>query len=160
LRATSHRDGQSRIASAKVGSSIDQRPAVCHRDLLAPPTPGIYRFFDRQSVGRHMPPQPIDSRFPAAVQELWAELSTEVTWIHGRWIIYRQLFGTNKERVDLLNESAGTASWILQDLLLNDVQLSISKLSDPAGDVNRRNRLALRWGGRPSEQFRASSDEV
>jgi hypothetical protein len=96
-----------------------------------------------KSVGRHMPPQPIDCRFPAAVQELWTELSTEVTWIHGRWIIYRRLFGTNKERVDLLNESAGTVSWILQDLLLNDVQLSISKLADPADDRNRRN-LSLR----------------
>jgi hypothetical protein len=61
---------------------------------------------------------------------------------------------------NLLNESAGTVSWVLQDLLLNDVKLSISKLADPAGDGNRRNRLALRWGGRPSEQFRASSDEV
>jgi AbiU2 len=87
--------------------------------------------------------QPIDSRFPCAVQELWAELSTEVTWLHGRWIIYRQLFGTNKERVDLLNESAGMVSWILQDLLLKDVQLSISRLADRAGKGNRRN-LSLR----------------
>jgi hypothetical protein len=88
-------------------------------------------------------PQPIDSRFPLAIQELWAELLTEVVWVHGRWIIYRQLFGTNEERVNLLNEAAGTVTWILQHLLLDDVQLSISKIGDPAGDGKRRN-LTLR----------------
>jgi hypothetical protein len=88
-------------------------------------------------------PQPINPRFPSAVQELWAELSADVVWLHGRWIIYRQLFGTNKERVDLLNESAGTVTWILQNLLLDDVQLAISKIGDPAGAGKTRN-LTLR----------------
>ncbi|MGJ0490378.1 hypothetical protein [Methylobacter sp.] len=88
-------------------------------------------------------PQPLDSRFPKAVRELWASLSADVVWLHGRWIIYRQLFGTNKERVELLNESAGTVTWILQNLLLHDVQLSLSKIGDPAGGGGRQN-LTLR----------------
>lgn len=88
-------------------------------------------------------PNPVDPRFPAPIQELWAELSSDVVWLHGRWIIYRQLFGTNKARVDLLNESAGTVTWILQSLLLHDVQLALSKIGDPAGTGNRTN-LTLR----------------
>jgi hypothetical protein len=84
-------------------------------------------------------PQPLDPRFPSSVQELWAELSVDVVWLHGRWIVYRQLFGTKKERIDLLNESAGTVTWILQNLLLDDVQLELSKIGDPAGAGSRTN---------------------
>jgi hypothetical protein len=88
-------------------------------------------------------PQPLDTRLPVPIQELWAELHSDVVWLHGRWIIYRQLFGTSKERVDLLNESAGTVTWILQQLLLHDVQLALSKIGDPAGTGAKTN-LTLR----------------
>lgn len=88
-------------------------------------------------------PQPLDPRFPKPIQELWATLSADVVWLHGRWIIYRQLFGTNQERINLLNEAAGTVTWILQNLLLHDVQLSLSKIGDPAGSGDRKN-LTLR----------------
>lgn len=88
-------------------------------------------------------PQPLDSRFPSSIRELWTELSADVVWLHGRWSVYRQLFGTNKARVDLLNESAGTVTWILQSLLLHDVQLTLSKIGDPAGEGSRAN-LTLR----------------
>lgn len=83
--------------------------------------------------------QPLDSRFPVEVQAIWAELSSDVVWLHGRWTIYRQLFGTSKERVDLLNETAGTFAWMLQDLLLHDVQLAISKIGDPPGRADNKN---------------------
>jgi hypothetical protein len=66
-----------------------------------------------------------------------------VLWLHGRWIVYRQLFGTNKERVDLLNEMLGTVSGILQDVLLHDIQLSLSKIGDPARTGKHEN-LTLR----------------
>lgn len=88
-------------------------------------------------------PQPLNPHYPAAIQELWAELSADVVWLHGRWIIYRQLFGTNKERVDLLNESAGTVTGILQNLLLHDVQLALSKIGDSAG-TGKKTNLTLR----------------
>ena len=82
-------------------------------------------------------PQPLDRRFPTPVQEIWAALSADVVWLHGRWIIYRQLFGTSEKRVDLLNEFAGTVTWMLQNVLLHDVQLWLSKLGDPAGGGDR-----------------------
>jgi hypothetical protein len=81
----------------------------------------------------------IDSRFPEAIQALWITLDREVTWLHGRWIIYRQLYGTSAERVELLDRSAGTFFNILQDVLLHDVQLSLSKIGDPAGSGSRQN---------------------
>lgn len=87
--------------------------------------------------------QPLDPKLPSQIQELWASLLSDVVWLHGRWIIYRQLFGINKERVDLLNESAGTFTSIIQRLLLHDIQISISKIGDPAGTSSRAN-LTLR----------------
>lgn len=81
----------------------------------------------------------VDSRYPAQIHGLWSTLDREVTWLHGRWIIYRQLFGTNEGRVDLLNKSAGTFFNVLQDVLLHDVQLSLSKLGDSAGSGSRKN---------------------
>jgi uncharacterized protein (DUF2267 family) len=81
----------------------------------------------------------VDSRFPGAIQDLWSTLKSEVVWLHGRWIVYRQLYGTSSERVDLLNRSASTFFYILQMTLLHDVQLSLSKISDPAGSGSRRN---------------------
>jgi hypothetical protein len=81
----------------------------------------------------------VDPRYPLQIHTLWTTLDREITWLHGRWIIYRQLFGTNKERVELLNKSAGTFFNVLQDVLLHDVQLSLSKLGDPAGSGSREN---------------------
>lgn len=87
--------------------------------------------------------QPLDPKLPSQIQELWASLLSDVVWLHGKWIIYRQLFGANKERVDLLNESAGTFTSIIQRVLLHDIQISISKIGDPAGTGSRTN-LTLR----------------
>lgn len=87
--------------------------------------------------------QPTDPRFPESVQEIWATISADVVWLHGRWIIYRQLFGTSKERLDLFNEIAGTVASILQDVLLRDVQIAISKLGDRSASGQNRN-LTLR----------------
>ncbi|KVT36632.1 hypothetical protein WM08_30080 [Burkholderia ubonensis] len=88
-------------------------------------------------------PQPVDTRFPLPVQEIWISLHADVVWLHGRWIIYRQLYGTNKARVDLLNEAAANVASIIHDVLLHDVQLSISKIGDPPGSGDRKN-LTLR----------------
>jgi len=87
--------------------------------------------------------QPLDLRYPEPMRELWASLYSDVVWLHGRWIIYRQLFGTNEARVQLLNETAGTVTWMFQQLLLNDIQISLSKLGDPARSGKRTN-LTLR----------------
>ncbi len=69
---------------------------------------------------------------PEAINEVYEELKTEITWLHVRWIIYRQLFAASNKRVDLLNECASAFFYIIQELLLWEVQVSLSKLTDPA----------------------------
>jgi len=46
--------------------------------------------------------------------------------------MYRQLYGTSEARVDVLNLSASTFAHMLQNVLLDDVQLGLAKLGDPA----------------------------
>jgi hypothetical protein len=81
----------------------------------------------------------VDPRFPAAIKDIWEGLNSEVVWLHGRWIIYRQLYGTSPARVEMLNSAASTFAYVLQFTLLHDVQLSLSKLGDPAGSGSGKN---------------------
>jgi hypothetical protein len=81
----------------------------------------------------------INACFPAAIHDLWITIKAEVVWLHGRWIIYRQLYGTSQEHIDILNRSASTFFNVIQKTMLHDVQLSLSKLGDPAGSGKRKN---------------------
>lgn len=69
---------------------------------------------------------------PSEIDEVYGKLKTEITWMHGRWMVYRQLFAESEKRIDLLNESAPTFFYIIQDVLLGEIQVSLSKLTDPA----------------------------
>lgn len=60
-----------------------------------------------------------------------------------RWIVYQQLFGTSKARVDLLNEMAGGAFWLIEESLWLDIQLALCRIGDPAVTGKREN-LTLR----------------
>lgn len=67
---------------------------------------------------------------PLHLSDLWKFLETEVVWLHGRWQIYRQIFGTSPERIDIINSVARTFFWVTQRVLMNDVQLTLMKLAD------------------------------
>ena len=81
----------------------------------------------------------VDSHIPQEIHTLWETLHTEVCWLHGRWKIYCQLYGTNQERVELLNKSAATFFSLLDRILIHEVQLSLSRLSDPAKTGRHKN---------------------
>ncbi len=53
--------------------------------------------------------------------------------MHGKWTIYRQLFATSDKRLDMLNKTAAAFFIMVQELLIGDIQLSLTKLTDPAG---------------------------
>jgi len=74
----------------------------------------------------------LNSSFPEKIEKIWSILNHEVQWLHGRWQLYCQLYGTSQERVDVLNYSAASFFGVSQEVMLNDVQLGISKLGDPA----------------------------
>jgi len=69
---------------------------------------------------------------PSQIAEVFQELEGEIQWLYARWIIYRQLFASSERRIDLLNESASVFFYIVQDVLLGEVQVALSKLTDSA----------------------------
>jgi|SRR3989339_1566052 len=72
------------------------------------------------------------SQIPHAIDEIFQELKKEITWLHGRWVIYKQLFDHSEKRIELINECASTFFYVIQDVLLGDIQVVLSKLTDPA----------------------------
>lgn len=80
-----------------------------------------------------------NSVMPEPLRAHWEAIDDETIWLHGRWIIYRQLFGTSPERIELLNASAELFFWIIGGALLSDVQLTLSKLADRPKTAGRQN---------------------
>jgi hypothetical protein len=76
---------------------------------------------------------------PQNIEPLWTVLSEEVIGLHAYWIIFEQLFAKSSARVNLLNASAAQLFVVVQDALGTDVQLTLSKLSDPATTKGRQN---------------------
>ena len=80
---------------------------------------------------------------PTQISSTWEFLNGEVIWLHGRWSVYQQLFGTSERRIGYLNQVAPTFFCTLQVVLLDEVQLTLSRLADPASS-GRRTNLTLK----------------
>lgn len=76
---------------------------------------------------------------PEPLKAHWEALDEETNWLHERWKIYSQLFGTSPKRVEVLNESAGAFFYIIQIVLMKDVELTLSKFADAAITSGRQN---------------------
>jgi hypothetical protein len=76
---------------------------------------------------------------PSEVREFFSVLAFDVTWLNAKWKIYRQLFVSGNEVLDLLNSTGPSFFRILQDALKADIFLSISRLLDPPSTKGRKN---------------------
>lgn len=82
----------------------------------------------------------MDTRQPdRTFDDLFKHLLNDVIWLHVKWRIYRQLYGTSAEHVELLNRTAPTFFSVAQEAILNDVLLAISRLTDPATCAGHEN---------------------
>lgn len=77
---------------------------------------------------------------PAELRQVFESVDSEVIWLHGKWITYCQLYGTSKERIDILNATAVSFFRIVQEVLLDSVVLTFSRLTDPAKTLGKDNR--------------------
>jgi len=75
---------------------------------------------------------------------LFDALKHEVTDLHLRWTIYRQLYANSEEAINLLNASGSNVFYLLQFLLLDDCALRLSKLTDPASQGRFENLSVLK----------------
>jgi hypothetical protein len=73
------------------------------------------------------------------IGEIYSALWQEVAWIHKKWNQYVTLFGTNPERIDLLNRAAPSLFSTVQTTLWEDVLLHLARITDPARSKGRSN---------------------
>ncbi len=71
--------------------------------------------------------------------KLYHSLLKEITWLHIKWQEYRELYGTSSKRVDLLNSAAPLFFRITQDVLWEDLLLSLARLTDPPISCGKEN---------------------
>jgi len=66
----------------------------------------------------------------------------ELTHLYYRWIMYVQIFGTNSHRIDIVNQTASNFLQEFQWLIIDNMVLSISKLTD-AAEMRKNTNLSL-----------------
>lgn len=84
-----------------------------------------------------------NTKIPEDVSEIYEKIHAETVWLHHRWACYSELFRHTPRRIELLNASAPTFFFIVQELIERDVVLSFSRLTDPARDNSRASALGM-----------------
>ena len=79
-----------------------------------------------------------DKRIPEKLREIYAHLAGNLMWTYGAFEQLMFLFGTS-ESLDLLNEHAPAFFARHQDLLINDIVLSLSRMTDEKQSGSRKN---------------------
>ena len=79
------------------------------------------------------------SDYPDEVEPVFESLQDDLVWLHGRWKLYRQLYGVSELRIELLNETASSFFHQLQNTLLDDVTLSIARMTEKKEVAGREN---------------------
>ena len=74
----------------------------------------------------------VDPPLPADVQATVRVLDYHVQDLHAKWVIYCQLFGKSHERYEVLNKAAGGVFGRIDQAMLEDSQLALCRLGDPA----------------------------
>ena len=80
---------------------------------------------------------------PEEINEIFTKLQSEIVWLHGQWIIFKQIYKQSPERVELLNASAVSYFQITQKALINSILIYIGRITDGAG-TGRHKNLSLK----------------
>jgi hypothetical protein len=70
---------------------------------------------------------------------IYSALWQEVAWINKKWAQYVELFGTSRERIEILNRAAPSMIRTIQDTLWEDVLLHLARLTDPPKSIGKAN---------------------
>jgi hypothetical protein len=76
---------------------------------------------------------------PSEIREKYKSLFNDVCHLHRKWAIFRQLFVSGEDIVELLKRVAPGFFLVCKDLLVDDVLLSISRLADPKQSFKAEN---------------------
>lgn len=70
-------------------------------------------------------------------------LVNECVFLHMEWAEFKVLFGTNQERIDLMNRSARSFFFHLQNTLWEKTLLQIARLMDPPNSGKNKENVTL-----------------
>lgn len=85
----------------------------------------------------------MDKICSATKKEVFDKISSELLWLHARWIFYGQLFNSSRKRRALLDKSARLLFWIIETSLMDEILLGLCKLTDPA-KMNGNDNLSFK----------------
>jgi hypothetical protein len=66
------------------------------------------------------------------MSDVFRPLCSETTFIHSKWVLFRQLFATSKDRTELLNRAAVFVFGVFQEVLYDEIVVSLFRVTDPA----------------------------
>jgi hypothetical protein len=75
--------------------------------------------------------------------ERFYDLWEDIAWLHVHWAEYIVLFGTNPERIDLLNRAASGFAYMLDGMMWEHTMIHITRLLDNPKD-GKQQRASLR----------------
>jgi len=77
--------------------------------------------------------------FPSEIRQPYAELSRDTIYLHHKWKIISELYVSGETVIELLNGTAPGFFRICKDVLVDDLFLSIQRLTDPKFTGNKEN---------------------
>lgn len=91
---------------------------------------------------------------------LLCSLYFEILWLTNKWHIFHDLFCSKPSRIDLMNESSSFFFFTVQEVLRDDILLTIARLTDPPKSMGKMNMTLKSIGGflRETEKPRHESD--
>jgi hypothetical protein len=84
-----------------------------------------------------------EKNLSTTTQLLFEHIEYEAQWLHGRWKIFNQLFVDDPERIELLNETTPEFFLIIQEILLENLILVFSRLTDQER-IGKKDNASLR----------------
>ena len=82
---------------------------------------------------------PATKNVPPEVAALYKPLWREVAWLFAKWRTYIRLFGTSEDDLAVLNRAAGSFVALIQNVMVGDLIIAISRLTDAKGTGQRTN---------------------
>ena len=77
------------------------------------------------------------------LKPIFEKLGDEVTELYYRWSIYEEVYAGDATQTELLNRNGSNFFYYVQHLMLDNVALALSKLTDPSKQFKNEN-LSLR----------------
>ena len=82
--------------------------------------------------------------FPPSIEAAYRPVQSEIVSLHARWHQWKTLFATEQASVEILNKTAPLFFAHVQQVLVSDVIIGITRLFDPA-NTGKNENASLFW---------------